>query len=668
MSILFLPRLYFQGEISWNPDTANNSNPYYDENTDSVNLSSPCVTYDTFKTYMMAIKNGGNIRSGWNYFGDHGCEFVNDKTLQVDGKPFVTSITGGTLPDGTYVNQNDPIITQPVQILGNTFGGQASPPRLVDVDPYSVNSSQIFFDKVSIGGGDIGITGPRHCRMYSHWINFERNLNTTGDLIIAGIASVVWQTSIPFKQLEVTTGDSQLLIALNKAMQGQGTQGLMLQFGTYRTLYYQNGIRNSISQQPRNGQELSELYLKGEVFPNPAYSKVVGVIGVWNTNEPASVPTGRFLAATKDKAQPSTKSLDPVLLGPLVAAVDSNRQMLTLDLNSTFPELNNSAEKVDFGPVKVQAITDDNQTIDITTLNYQDYDKQAYEKQAGIVDLTLNEKQLTAVQKGLLALATQDCHGNFQTVLEEQPYTALTDDRGLYLNEETTQSCVIQVQHKGQIPPTGTQVLIAQYNSLNGNLINKSSYTVVDTTDLVKAKRYNRNMQPIEELLSEKDSIPPVMIDGQSGPVVVSVDSNGKVTIQLSPNFSTCCNIVFFPFQGDRPKLPSQVSFEAADYTCVRVLPFDNQLAKTPDNQLTWPFIYDNTLRVYDLIYPIMSEVVPLNNRTRVEGMCLQIQKMVNPEMFESTLYMPITRDLSAGKIKLLQRWCNLVSRDKTPD
>ena len=94
----------------------------------------------------------------------------------------------------------------------------------------------------------------------------------------------------------------------------------------------------------------------------------------------------------------------------------------------------------------------------------------------------------------------------------------------------------------------------------------------------------------------------------------------------------------------------------------MRVLPFDDELeSKTPDSALTWPFIYANVLRTFDLIYPAMSQVRNLDSLPVVEGMAVQIKAAVALSTFESTLYMPITRDLSAGKRKLLQRFINLL-------
>ena len=99
------------------------------------------------------------------------------------------------------------------------------------------------------------------------------------------------------------------------------------------------------------------------------------------------------------------------------------------------------------------------------------------------------------------------------------------------------------------------------------------------------------------------------------------------------------------------------------------MLPFDDALERyTPDSMLTWKFIYTNVLRVFDLVYPVMSQVRNLADFNVIEQMAEQIKFAVSLDSFESTLYMPITRDLSAGKRKLLQRFVNLLPNQIPPD
>jgi hypothetical protein len=65
-------------------------------------------------------------------------------------------------------------------------------------------------------------------------------------------------------------------------------------------------------------------------------------------------------------------------------------------------------------------------------------------------------------------------------------------------------------------------------------------------------------------------------------------------------------------------------------------------------------------------MYPVMSSVIPWgptdapNDPTEVATFASQILMLTSADLWSSTLYMPITRDLSGGKRELLNRWCNL--------
>ncbi len=92
------------------------------------------------------------------------------------------------------------------------------------------------------------------------------------------------------------------------------------------------------------------------------------------------------------------------------------------------------------------------------------------------------------------------------------------------------------------------------------------------------------------------------------------------------------------------------------------MLPFDDQLEKdTPDSKLNFDFIYNHVLVTYDVIYPIMSQVRNLHNKNVVDAMAEQLKFAISLDTIQSTLCMPITRELSAGKRKLLQRYVNLL-------
>ncbi len=114
----------------------------------------------------------------------------------------------------------------------------------------------------------------------------------------------------------------------------------------------------------------------------------------------------------------------------------------------------------------------------------------------------------------------------------------------------------------------------------------------------------------------------------------------------------------------------------------IRVLPNDPTLVddfinywngiylKEDAAELIWQaFIYPKVLRVFYYLYPIMDKYMPLDQRHRIEGAVDQLITLISTEYREeSTLAMPITRDLPASSRAVLELWANkLVKRNYPP-
>jgi hypothetical protein len=160
---------------------------------------------------------------------------------------------------------------------------------------------------------------------------------------------------------------------------------------------------------------------------------------------------------------------------------------------------------------------------------------------------------------------------------------------------------------------------------------------------------------------------------------VETTNDQGIVTLSINPIQEGCCNIALIPFgqNESQPCIPRELDVTYSNYVTVRVMPFDYGLSRTPDNELTWNFMYNHVFKVYNLIYPAMSQIIPMDNRNLVEGATMQIRAtlgydnkengVIHNSMWESTMYMSVARDLSFGKREILRRWCDLVERDMQP-
>lgn len=726
MSVLSFPRIYFNGYMQWNVDTTNNNDyvPVYDAADAALDWAylatmEPPITPSNFQEAFRpwVVKPTGDscpptpppavnqdncnddptchMASRWNYFGNQGASFVQYQD-------YVTVTTGGALAHGQPAASDDPILNQPLKING----------RLVDINPVSPFCSQIYFSTVNAGSSTTYIGGPQYQRMYSRSFLAPRNI--ASDLIIAGAVGTVFQTTIPTSTVTSgNAGDSPLLAALLQALQAPGAAGLMLRFSAYNTLYYQNGILNGTTQQPRTCDELTQMYQSGQVFTNPAYSRLVGVIGVWNEGELSTAPGGRMLvpnavatpvsASSLAKAEapkvrvegharvhiaatptaittaadvPAAQPAVPLPLGAIQAEVNASAGIVSLDLLNAIPEYTSGGTKFDYGDFDLGAQMPDGTFNVIGSFGFDQYDQSAYEANGGIVDVPfacgVTAQDVSEWSAGgLLALRNQGT-----VVSLEAPLTVQTDDRGVYVDECRVQTITLQVLYKGEPAPAGTKVALAQYYPWP-LIVSTGQWVLFGTQPPSGGDGPFCNVTPAQPYLTFPDGD------------VTTVGANGTATLRIAPQAAGFPIVAFYPYLADQtpPTPQAQVTFGFTNYqtytigtayfSAVRALPFDNALvsrfvdcwngtgayAGQPkySESAAWQFVYDNIFYVYDMLYPAMDQIIPLGNQQQVQTNIKVILERISETIVDTTGFMPVTREMSAAKRLILETWGGLV-------
>ena len=112
----------------------------------------------------------------WNFFGTNGCYFVQYETRRRDRPQ--SRITGGATALGSPVARTRCSASRST-LIGDLFGSPEAerPGRLVDNNPASSYSSQIYFNSMRFGDDQTGIAGPCYRRMHSRFIGTLRNPN-----------------------------------------------------------------------------------------------------------------------------------------------------------------------------------------------------------------------------------------------------------------------------------------------------------------------------------------------------------------------------------------------------------------------------------------------------------------------------------------------------------
>jgi len=325
MSVLETPRLIFRGQVTWDPITTNNYIQEYDEGDARTNF---WTTKETVTAFRQSAIDGVRASGNWNPHGTHRSAYYDTGIVGVD-------VGNGLSPD-------DPIVTCPVSFTG----------MLVDLEPYGSTSSQLFFDEMSFGiQGGCRVLAPCRTRMIARYINFFRNQTY---LVIAGRASVVWQTSFPKEGgLRIDAYDSPALRRLADALQRDDTMGLTVRWNAYRTLYYDDPGNMAM-----HAEQLRQKLVAGGFQPNPARSQLVGVLGLWRKGEPPAEPGDRALLT---QLPPNNAPANSPIVGS--AHVRLTADQVTLDLANSIPETGVDLTKANLGDLAVVAVGSDGRTV-----------------------------------------------------------------------------------------------------------------------------------------------------------------------------------------------------------------------------------------------------------------------------------------------------------------
>jgi hypothetical protein len=570
MSVLETPRLVFRGELTWDPIVTNNRPQQYDEDDSRTVFPTTAEDVTAFrKDAIDAVVTGGN----WNPHGTHRSTFYD------------TSVVGVDIGNG--LSSDDPIVKCPVSFIG----------MLVDVEPYGGVSSQLFFDEMSFGiQGGYRVFAPRATRMTARYINFFRN---TGYRYIAGVASVVWQTSFPKAGgLRVDAHDSTALQHLANALEDDDVLGLTVRWNAYRTLYFD-------SLDPANNRNLAKQLqdkLRGGGFqPNPARSKLVGVLGLWRKGEPPAEPGDRALL-TQYPSDPNA---------PIVASahVRLTSDQLTLDLSNSIPETGVDLTKHDFGNLTAVAVAPDGKTViaKLGTFGYDAYCKEAYEASAGIVTLNVDPKAADQAKTADIQIRQDDG----TVLLAEMGWLrAVAETPNVYLDTGDTVTLSVQVLDRGHPAGAGVQVTMVSPNTA-------ADTSITSTTDAQGIATFT--------LVGEGNA------------------SLGSGLVEL---------YVLVPGQG--PPAPQTFDTQLTTYVNIRTLPADAGLADPKQTPPTWANVQANVLKNWQAMAPCMDNWLDLGNPDQVKSFAAMLHKLTAKENFEAFRFMPVTRDMTAGQRALL--------------
>jgi hypothetical protein len=616
----------------------------------------------------------------WNYFGDMGL-FMLDMN--------VVGVVNG---NGTNL---DPSLVTGAQISFDNRPDSTgrSTGMLVDVNAEDVPCSIIIADSLMLARDGTSLLAGPPSKAVTRFINFQRNTQLNGP----NGAGCMFQCTVPLAQLS-----GSLVGQLPPTQGGQPLSGVVFRYYLFRPLQeintfqypsntsdpnspwfaqiearYQQGhhLTQGVPTSSMTPQEVEAVYAQNG--QNPDYIQVVGTVAPAYGDEVASCPTGRVLLPSGSIPVPNGNGNGPVFqLAPAIVSVNTEAQVVSVDFSGTFPDalqvtggiydplVTNNNPKWDFGPVSLQ-VTDGTNTLTLSLIEYTD--TAAGDAIGWIFDIPfsyIGPDAMKMVQDGTSTLILTGMVNNQPVqLLVEQEYLVVSDQACIWGEQVPDGPSLRQFVTNDGVPGPSTIRVFKRGVELTAAECPPVTLWEYDTTP---------NQAPGNGQILTNGWGPgqPLTVDPQSrGNRLYTFVVDGQAP---PPGYSGIRTFTSEPDPSSGPLYPplmyGQLPLVMAPMINLRLLPNDRDYSwyyvpgsnpPVGNDLLTWDVVYNEVLRNYYLLYPGMSQRVPLNDPTQWEDpqMAIRLLQRTQPAVWGTSEYMPRTRDMSDSRRTLLQAW-----------
>lgn len=640
MSLFDFPRINFQGTIQLNPGTANNDDyangltlpssygPYAGSalglmdskmvqartfgmsDEDFISWVQQPQTFDVIDPTPGTPTTQQQIPAEWNYYGG-----MDSRSVQIA----VTGVQTGPGQDATGPLAS--LVGASLGMVGviSDVNSEGSPP-----------STQFFYDSLKLTAGGATVLEGRPNKGACQWINFYRNVSQVAD---AGAGGYIYHI-LP---------KSECTVFNIPGFDAPNVVGMVFRYYLYRPI-------------PPLGSndEIAGAYKKGQI--NPVTLQIVGTFApLYDTETIFTGPVGRLMVAGTGTAMIPTPGMvnnspnGMIALAPAVLAQNGN--IISADFSGTFPDQYNrnpslSDPKFDFGDVALM-VSAAGTSVPIGAVNYLDV--ATGNKNGWIFDFDISQnRQAQQVLTNPDAVFSLDSQ-NYSLVLAETDHYFVSNQQGVYAeqfgsgsvfrNQGTEEPMTFQVYSRGlqltaaQCPPVTVWSYASVPLQAPGNAVAISTTAkpgdpiVVDTS------------QPGNFLITfstEPSEVPPPSyLEFMNAPYITNLP---LISLRILPN-----TVDFSQYYVD-PTVPE---------------PVGNEL-------LTFDVVYQNVLRTYYLLFPVMSMYIQLNSEQSMTTVAPAILARTDTALWMTKQYMPPTRDMSLSRRTLLRAWCRKVMAAKS--
>lgn len=435
MSILNGPRLNFWGGIRTDVSLPNNSPtiPYSSGTLDLFDLTTSTVapkaqpyTDDQLNEMINAPSGNYYTAGGWNHYGQHVVDMQN-ALISSQGTP------------GNITTSGD-LVGQPVYLLGSvdpvTGQGPFSGPMMVDLDPTSSQTTQIFVGGLQVGSGNTPELLIRHNTVCSSQDLAVRILIGEQDAPGSNRISGTFQLTFPLSSI---VSYNQNSAALKSVVEAPGAIGIVVRFVMFEMC------------PTMTTDQLNANYASGQDTPNPSIGRVIGTIAPAYPDEPQICQAGRALTNTSTGA---------------AGYMDLVGDLMSVDMVNLLPKAKFRAVRdditspigpnIDFGNLIFSA-----GSTQIATLSCSDQVLQQYYVYGGLVDFNLSPAQADALKTNPLSINGQNQSTAAKVQIEEIAYRVYSDQRNLYLDDyQGAAPITLQLRYLGSFVTQATEIQI----------------------------------------------------------------------------------------------------------------------------------------------------------------------------------------------------------------
>lgn len=541
---------------------------------------------------------------GWNYYGEYTTMFQGAK------------ISSFGEPTGT-MNDTGSMIGTDLYLLGSIDpkapgAGPMGAPILVDMDSTGTSCTQLI-----VGGLQIGGTNNPLLKIVEN----TRCYSALGGKSISaqafGKANTTWQLSFEYNDdWEYDTSNAEMMKLINAA---KGAKGITMVFTTFEVMT------------KYDTQELQAKYNNGEAPRNPVLGYTIGSLGVWEEGEARTCLPGRLL-------QPQSNTISGF---NTFVEVDSQANYVHLNMASTFIKPQARQNRDDLSSMSPTAnpgdlhlgIMDNGTAKPLVKIPY---DYQKYYLTGGIVSAAVNASVISQLNNADLVLVEVENSAVKTVFAQEQTYRVISDDRGIYVNPQESKTLNFNISKWGKPLTEEVSIKVEFINS--GQLAAEFGlYTDMNVS------------------IAKTGSSPMNFVDMSNGVYTAST----SIKASEASNFQLDANWI----QGGFKQINLMINGSKSPnyYFVIRTYPDDTYENIPDDVKYKWDFIYPEILRYYYIVFPAMATRFPLNDEGNVSAVKHAIIDRISAQYADSTLRMPITRDMSPGKIKLLTEYLNQV-------